>query len=424
MRQRALAVLAVLLLGSAETILAQSVDNPRVVTVSPDGSGADYSSLAGALGGVSSPSSSNRYVVLVYPGIYTGSNNVNLEWPSYVSLRGIDRASTIIKGSVFTLYETPLISFFGAEGVEVSNITLDGSAQMAQYDSSTVSGAIWVGDGSIRFNNVTISNGPASYAPGFAVSSIYSEGGGQITVENSQTGPIVDAGGEWTIKNTTIVGTSSIGPDYVYGYARYWSTGKSSIIASTIIAEATGSSVGDVSAIYVDGTLASPGLTISGSHLIARNLVSSPSAITAAVYEQEGETDGSDLYIEGSILEYQSGTGVGGGQFYGIYLPEETDTPLSVRASSIRGIGSGGTRADVYNDSDNQIALTAVEHSTFTGDTPTFSPDQRQGQFSSDLIVPLSSPTLGPLNGQVWIDTVNNKLCYQSGGSTRCVTGS
>jgi hypothetical protein len=423
MRQRALSVLAVLLIGSGEIALAQSVDNPRVVTVSPDGSGADYSSLAGALGGVSSPSSSNRYVILVYPGIYTGSNNVDLWWPSYVSLRGIDRASTIIKGSTSEPYDRPLISFMGADWVEVSNITLDGSAQMAQWDLSTISGAVWVGDGSIRFNNVTISNGPATYAPGFALSSIGSEGG-QITVENSQTGPIVDAGGDWKISNTTIVGTSSIGPDYVYGYARYWTTGKASIIASTIVAEASGSTVGDVAAIYVDGTLASPGLTISGSHLIARNLVSSPSAITAAFYEQAGETNGSDVYIQGSILEYESGTGVGGGQFYGLYVPEDTDTPLSVRASSIRGIGSGGTRADVYNDSDNQIALTAVEHSTFTGDTPTFSPDQRQGQFSSDLIVPLSSPTLGPLNGQVWIDTVNNKLCYRSGGSTRCVTGS
>ena len=423
MRQRALSVLAVLLIGSGEIALAQSVDNPRVVTVSPDGSGADYSSLAGALGGVSSLSSSNRYVILVYPGIYTGSNNVDLWWPSYVSLRGIDRASTIIKGSTSEPYDRPLISFMGADWVEVSNITLDGSAQMAQWDLSTISGAVWVGDGSIRFNNVTISNGPATYAPGFALSSIGSEGG-QITVENSQTGPIVDAGGDWKISNTTIVGTSSIGPDYVYGYARYWTTGKASIIASTIVAEASGSTVGDVAAIYVDGTLASPGLTISGSHLIARNLVSSPSAITAAFYEQAGETNGSDVYIQGSILEYESGTGVGGGQFYGLYVPEDTDTPLSVRASSIRGIGSGGTRADVYNDSDNQIALTAVEHSTFTGDTPTFSPDQRQGQFSSDLIVPLSSPTLGPLNGQVWIDTVNNKLCYRSGGSTRCVTGS
>ena len=429
MRHSSILMVALLLGSGVGTVVAQSVDNPRVITVSPDGTGADYSSLAGALGGVSSPSSSNRYVILVYPGIYTGTNNSNLDWPSYVSLRGVDRISTIIRGAVSGYpWDLPLIDFQGSEGIEVSNITLDGSSQIAAYDAGqNFDGAVWVGAGSIRFENVTVKNGWSSFAPRFALSSYGSGGGGHITVDNSQIGPIVDAGGDWTIRNTAIDASANEASQYVYGYARYYTDGKATIIGSTITAEAvgvTGASLGDVSAIYLDGTLSTPTLTISSSHLVSRNLVSSPSGITASVYEQSGETTGSSVYIEGSILEYESTTGAGSGQFYGVYVPEDTNTPVSVRNSSIRGIGSGGTRADVYNDSENQVALTAVEHSTFTGETPTFSSDQRQGQFSSDLIVPLTSPTLGPVNGQIWIDTVNNKLCYRSGGSTRCVTGS
>jgi hypothetical protein len=129
--------------------------------------------------------------------------------------------------------------------------------------------------------------------------------------------------------------------------------------------------------------------------------------------------------VQGSELRYVSHSGVSSGEFSGVYQVVGSNVPVKLRASSIHSYGSGGTRADIDNDaSAANVVVESTEHSTATGDSGTTTSDVRRGQFSSDLIIPLTAPTLGPVNGQIWIDTSTNKLCYRSGNTTRCILGS
>jgi hypothetical protein len=78
----------------------------------------------------------------------------------------------------------------------------------------------------------------------------------------------------------------------------------------------------------------------------------------------------------------------------------------------------------VYADTGTSVSLAATEYSSVAGDGSVTTADLGQANFSTNLIVPLSSPTPASVNGNVWIDTGTNKLCYRSGGTTRCVLGS
>lgn len=86
---------------------AQPVTNPVVVTVSLGGTGAQFNNLTDALISINDASATKPHVILVYPGIYTDHRNGdNLTWKGYVSLRGADRDTTIIRGSPFTYQGT------------------------------------------------------------------------------------------------------------------------------------------------------------------------------------------------------------------------------------------------------------------------------------------------------------------------------
>jgi hypothetical protein len=411
---------------------------PQIVTVSVTGSGADYSNLYSAVASISDASAAKPYVIFVYPGVYTGSNNGGAlhfsSWPSYVSLRGADRESTILRGSYDSgdFQNDELMNFSGVQGVEVSNITIDGSAQMATADGD-FNGAICVSDASIKFSHVRILNGPASFSPGFTLDS--GDGGagpcaltgrGDIIVEDSDIGPVVDNGGNWTFRNTTIRGTHNSSTDYIFAYARLGSaySGNVKFIGSTIEARAIDSSPpNETAAIWLEGD--GPGeIQVIGSTLIAINDVASPAGVTAAVYV-EPDTENTTMTIVGSELRYASASGISNASFFGVYSEEGSSAPIHLRASSFHSLGSGGTRSDIFNASaSSMVSVEATANASTAGGGGTTTADSRKGQFSSDLIVPLSAPTLGPVNGQIWIDTGTNKLCYRSGGTTRCLTGS
>jgi hypothetical protein len=408
----------------------------HTVTVSGySGDGADYSTLKGALDHITDASSSNTYRILVYPGVYTGCNNGGaLAWKSYVSLEGVDRGSTIIRGSCSSPSDLmAVLEFEGTVGVDVSNITLDGSAQAA-LNTANSAGSVELCGATITFNKVTVMNGSAGYSPGYTLSSfggdlqISCSGSGSVTVHDSDVGPILDAGGDWTIVNSRVIGEAPDGVEYIYTYGRIVTadSGRVLIVGSTLEARArVGASVG-VSAFYVYGQ-GSVGAEarIIGSTIVASNFGSSATgSVTAAIYEQPDFASGTLVSVEGCSIGYQSAAGVSGGEFYGIYSPDGTTTPVRVRKSSIHGAGSGGSRADVYADTGTSVSLAATEYSSVAGDGSVTTADLGQANFSTNLIVPLSSPTPASVNGNVWIDTGTNKLCYRSGGTTRCVLGS
>lgn len=413
---------------------------PQIVTVSITGSGADYSNIAAALANINDASSSKPYEIFVYPGVYTGSANggLNLIWKSWVSLRGADRESTILRGNSAWNYSSAyFIDFTDVEGVEVSNITLDGTAQINgvindpinNVDPSDFEGSICVGGASITFSHVRILNGNASFTPAFTLNSgfdpCYSSSVGNVVVLDSDLGPVGDAGGNWTFKDTTITATHDAVPDYIYAYARYGGeyTGTLTMIGCTVEARAPYGANVSTNAIWF-GEPGAAAVEIIGSYLTASNEYAYPGGITAPIQTDPSAT-GAPITIQGSVLSTVSQAGVNVGEFYGVYQAEDSNLPVILRASTVRSFGSGGTRADVYNDAAAEnVSIEATAISSVVGDFGTTTVDSRQGKYSSDLIIPLTSPTLGPVNGQVWIDTGTNKLCYRSGGTTRCITGS
>lgn len=139
-----------------------------------------------------------------------------------------------------------LIEFENTVGVEVSSTTLDGSAQMSLATANSA-GSIPVCDAAIAFNHVTLLNGSAGYSPGFTLSSFGSDlsiscsGSGTVTVQDSDIGPVLDGGGDWTILSSRVTGEASDGPDYIYTFARVISagSGRALIVGSTVPARLT-----------------------------------------------------------------------------------------------------------------------------------------------------------------------------------------
>lgn len=443
MKTRTLLALPIAMIVAGAAAFAQPVINPRTVTVSLGGSGADFSSLAAAVGYVNSltppPSASNRFVILVYPGIYTGPDNVFIIWPSYVSLRGVDRKSTIIRGSTSPCGgpEIPLLDIQGKVGVEIGNITLDGSAQMnaPQCSPGYQAGATQVCAAQVSFNDVTYINASGGIASGASLVAGPGCSSGDIMIRNSDMAPIYDFGGNWTISGSRFSATSAQpagGDELLYAYIHAPSAAGSSkvfITGSTIETIArSGDGLIDNYPLYIQGR--GDDVHIIGSTIRARTEATSPGYDTAAVFLDSGLDVGTgSVVIEGSLIQYESVTGATGGTFFGVRT-EFRNGPgavsgLEIRGSTIRSVGSGGTRADVQNETSTLVTLAGTQYATAGGPglAQILTSDLRQGQFSADLTIPVSTPVVTPVpNGRLWIDA-SNRLCYRSSGSTRCLAG-
>ena len=412
---------------------AQAVDNPRVITVSVDGSGYDYTNLADALSSDPDPGS----VVLVYPGVYEGADNYNLVWPSGVALRGIDRATTIIRGSEGELDTHPLIDLTSATDVVISNITLDGS-QVATEDTTPAAGATIVcGADNIVLDNVTYINGGGYYSR-FSLSSVESLFGcssstGTIVVKNSDIAPIGNFGGHWEIRGSRLhaVSTDQPGDDEVVIALASISQSLSTVtIVDSILETVAKANHGLVAnyALYIEG--AATRIEIVGSTITARTEEDAPGYDTAAVVIADGTDLDQPVIIEGSLIKYVSVTGASSGEFSGVYGVASESSPsratLHIQGSTIQGIGSGGTRADIDIDEASPMFVSSTAYSTVAGDEIDYisATDERQAYFSADLTIPISAPTAAsPADGQIWIDDSTNKFCYRSNGTTRCVLG-
>ncbi|MCP4493398.1 MAG: hypothetical protein GY820_39740 [Gammaproteobacteria bacterium] len=114
----------------------------NVVRVSA--SGANYTSLKSALDYVltQSPSSSNRWVVEIGPGVYTESPMTNLL--SYIDIKPTgDRFTTKI---VAADPSTPLFAFVGVGPASINNLSLNGVTSNAAVYNATASMAVQVTD--------------------------------------------------------------------------------------------------------------------------------------------------------------------------------------------------------------------------------------------------------------------------------------
>jgi len=413
---------------------AQSVSNPRTVTISPDGTGANFSNLQDAMNSITTASATNPFVILAYPGIYTGFPNggPNVQWKSYVSLRGLDRNSTIIRGGGAGEAYEPLLNLTGLTGIEISNITLDGSVMLAgggneETGSTAVCGA------TVTFSNVTYINGGSGALGDSLVSGIDFSGqtcttAGSVIVQDSDMVGILDGGGNWLVRNSNIHGSASTSGTDVYAYARFTygvqsPAGTTTIVGSKLTATGTSANLGIVFAVIESGCMNSGPLRITGSVISAASTVSAPGYETSAIWDLGFCTD--TLLVEGSVITYESVTGATSGTFYGVHLPNSSGSPLDIRGSVIRSVGTGGTRADVQRDDNTStISLAGVNYTTVggAGAPGIATADFRQGQFSADLTIPLTTPTASS-NGKLWVVPANNQLCFRSGGAQYCVTG-
>jgi hypothetical protein len=362
--------------------------------------------------------------VLVYPGVYTGASNANVTWKSYVSLKGVIRDSTIIKGHITDESAYALINFANLVGVEVSNITLDGTEQAATYDHNQ-NGAVFVNGADINFTNVVFRTTEASWSNGFALSSTHA-----LSDTTSRTGTATLKGcliyggvyvgdGNWTIEDTTVSSISDNGPFYVYGIGIVPGAypGDLRIQNSRIEARALAYGANDIGTIWASSE-SSLSVTVIASTLVADG----NAAESAPIYKVEG--DQTAITVDNSVL-VNTAPESEGANYHGLYVESDQGGKTIVRNSAFSAIGTGGVRTDVDNESaQGDVVIAGCTHSSDSDSGNTSTADSRQGAFSTDLVVPLVSPSLGPVNGQLWVDTVNNRLCYRSGGSTRCVTGS
>src|SRR6185436_5680675 len=173
--------------------------------------------------------------------------------------------------------------------------------------------------------------------------------------------------------------------------------------------------------VYIAPTVEPGELRIIGSTVIARSTVQAPAYDVAPIFPNGS---GGTMIIEGSTLIYESVPNATGGEYYGINAEVSAAYPTLVRNSMIRSVGSGGTRADVRRDNNTiPISLAGVDYSTVmgVGASGIVTSDFRQGQFSADLTIPLTTPT-ATSNGRLYVGATD-RLCYRSGGEERCVGG-
>lgn len=431
---RAFALLAILCLSVSAAAFAQAVDSGKVITVSNSGSGADYTNLADAVA-----NRTTQTTILVYPGVYTGPDNYNITWPSGVALRGVDRATTIIRGGDGPYDSGALLDLTGATDVEISNITLDGS-NVATGDNAPWEGATLVCNADrIVLDKVTYVNNRDGYYSRSSLTSTERMIGcgstGTITVRDSDIAAIANFDGHWEVYGSRVHATSQ--PDVfesqvvtaIFNLPTY---GASSVKIVGSVLESVALEGHDVAknyTIYVDGSMTR--IEISGSTLIARTEEDDPSYVTTPVGILHVEGDDSlelPVIIDGSILRYESVAEASDGDFHGVYVEGGGDpdrSPLHIQGTTITGVGSGGWRSDIDIDNDSPVIVGSTAYSTVSGDSIEFisAPDERQGWFSADLTIPTTAPLASPVDGQIWIDEGTNKLCYQSSGSTRCVLG-
>ncbi len=124
-------------------------DYENVIVVAK--SGGDYTSVVDALNSISSPSSSNRYLVKVMPGVYTESSLVDV--PDYVHLKGAGINVTVIQssrtsGSASTSASTAAIDGYGV----ISDMTIKNTG------TSNYSIGIYVASGNSNGNKADITN--------------------------------------------------------------------------------------------------------------------------------------------------------------------------------------------------------------------------------------------------------------------------
>jgi hypothetical protein len=115
-----------LLLG-AETAGAQI----RTVLVSPVPGDplASGNALRNALAGISSPSSTNRWLLKVEPGIYD-VGTTSLQMRSWVDIEGSGIGVTTIRGSVTTFYNATI---HGASNAELRLLTVEASGNVGNF---------------------------------------------------------------------------------------------------------------------------------------------------------------------------------------------------------------------------------------------------------------------------------------------------
>lgn len=199
--------------GFADGIDDSGASYENVIVVAK--SGGDYTSVAAALNSISSPSSSNRYLVWVAPGVYNETDL--LEVREYVHLQGAGPNATVVTSSrTHTVQNSDAATARLYDNGRISDMTVANEG-----NSSTYAIAIWSAEASreASIDNVVVevlaTGGVAHYALYMAdseptIRNSKLKAGGASTV-NTAFGSVNSSGGfpQALIESSTLIGGSN-----------------------------------------------------------------------------------------------------------------------------------------------------------------------------------------------------------------------
>ena len=219
-----------ILLGCAATAVESAISNfENVIYVAK--SGGDYTSIQAAIDSITDASSTNRYLILIAPGIYQES----IVMKPYVYLKGMKKETAVIEGADPVTVE--MAEFTSIEDVTISNagsstvygITANSGTQSAEVRNvdicmkdtgENVRYGISATDAQIELNDVSIeiSYGSSIYGIGASAGTAIAAEELNIVVSNASTNSYgIDAAGSDTTLDLDNLKISSRNATSSYG---------------------------------------------------------------------------------------------------------------------------------------------------------------------------------------------------------------
>jgi hypothetical protein len=232
--------------------LSHSFSKQQVVTVAK--SGGDYTTIQGAIDSITDATTTKRYLVKVYSGVYTEA----VTCKDYVDIIGEGRTNTIIAGTSGTVLTFPatkctvsevgISADYGTLGAESSAIASAGADSVMKDCDITVTKS----SGDFRMHAITISAGA------FRMSDCYfdySITGGTVGSALIQSG-IVQTGVLTTVilNNNEVTMTSNDTNDYLVALETTANVTGACLLANNVIDLDTGATGGAAAGLWVYGT--------------------------------------------------------------------------------------------------------------------------------------------------------------------------
>lgn len=357
----------------------------QVVTVAK--SGGDYTTIQGAIDSITDATTTKRYLVKVYSGVYTEA----VTCKDYVDIIGEGRTNTIIVGTSGTVLTFPAnkctvseigVSVdYGALGAESSAIASAGADSVLKDCDITVTKS----SGDFRMHAITITAGSFRMSDCYFDYSITGATVGSALIQSGivQTGVLTTI----ILNNNEIVMTSNDTNDYLVGLETTANVTGTCLLANNIITIDTGAVGGAAAGLWVYGTA------------------------TGAIFNQNRLTIQNPTLAYGIYIDSASGGAV-------IDTRHNEIIVTSVGTS----VGCQVATGDTWNSTFDKITATTI----YAGaGTVTFASSEVDGNITTtgrgtfgELVIPSGTTPAPAVEGALYLDTddgANGSLmCYSN----------